>query len=85
MLVLTLVTVLEPDGEADGVLHAVAAPGGSDAALDGAQRLTVSVSGFQTSRAQLGPDGRQLYRRGNREVGYGGESGKIVELLFSVH
>ncbi len=55
-----LVAVLELDGETDGILHAVAAPGGAHAALHRAQRLAIGVSGFEARRDQFAPDRRQL-------------------------
>ncbi len=42
-----LVPVLDLDREADRVLHAVAAPGRSDAALHGPERLAVGVPAFE--------------------------------------
>ena len=56
----SLVAILEIDGEAHRVLHAVAAPGRTHAALHGAQRLAVGVAGFEAGVDQLAPDQRQL-------------------------
>ena len=55
-----LVAILEIDRETDAVLHAVAAPGGADAALHRAQRLAVGVAGFHAGIDELLPDQRQL-------------------------
>ena len=47
---------LHPDGEADSVLHAVTAPGRAHAALDGAHRLAVRMTAFESGGDQFGPD-----------------------------
>src|SRR6202008_3115486 len=56
----SLVAILEIDREADRILHAVAAPGGAHATLHRAQRLAVSVAGFEAGIDELAPDERQL-------------------------
>src|SRR5207249_4299009 len=38
---------LDPDGQADGITHAVAAPGRADAALDGPHRLAIGVAALE--------------------------------------
>ena len=53
-----LVAVLDADGEADRVLHAVAAPGRADAALHRAQRLAVGMAALEAGRDQFFPDVR---------------------------
>src|SRR5690606_41590146 len=55
-----LVAVLQRQGHADAVLHAVAAPGAAHAGFHRAQRLAVGMAGFETGLDQLGPDVRQL-------------------------
>ncbi len=55
-----LVAILDADREADGILHAVAAPGGADAALHGPQRLAVGVAAFEAGVDQLFPDVGQV-------------------------
>src|SRR5581483_11901220 len=51
-----LVALLDADREADGVLHAVAAPRRADAALDRAHRLAVSVPALEAGLDQFLPD-----------------------------
>ena len=55
-----LVAVFQADGKADGILHAVAAPRGADAALDRPQGLPVGMATFKTGVDQFLPDVRQL-------------------------
>jgi len=55
-----LVAVLQLHGQADAVLHTVAAPGGAHAALHCAQGLAVRVARLETRSDQLFPDQRQL-------------------------
>ena len=62
------VALLDPDGEADGVLHAVAAPGRADAALDRAQRLAVGVAALEAGVDQLLPDVGQLLDRRAEQI-----------------
>src|SRR5690606_41945087 len=54
------VAQLQPHGHADRVLHAVAAPGGPDARLHGAQRLAVGVPRLEARLDEPRPDLRQL-------------------------
>ena len=68
----TLVTVLQLDGEANSILHAISAPCRPDAALDGPEGLAVSVAGFEPCRTELGPDGGQLTIGGWDRGGGGG-------------
>src|SRR5262249_14612279 len=63
-----LVAGLDADGEADGVLHAVAAPGRADAALHRPQRLAVGVAALEAGRRQLLPDVGQPVHRGAEQV-----------------
>ena len=63
-----LVALLDADGEADGVLHAVAAPGRADAALHGAQRLAVGVAALEAGGDQLFPDVGQLLDLGAEQI-----------------
>src|SRR5262249_20818569 len=56
----TLVAVLDADRERGRILHAVAAPGRADAALDGAHRLAVRVAALEPGGDQLLPDLGQL-------------------------
>src|SRR5690606_11763080 len=51
-----LVAVLQGQGHADAVVHAVAAPGAAHAGLHGAQALAVGVAGLEAGLDQLGPD-----------------------------
>ena len=62
------VALLDPNREADRVLHSVPAPGGSDAALDRAQRLAVGMPAFEAGRDQLLPDIRELMHLGAEEI-----------------
>ena len=62
------VAQLQGDRHADRVLHAVAAPGGSDAALDVAQRLAVGLPGLEARLDQLLPDRRELIQPCPEEV-----------------
>ena len=56
-------------GEADGVLHAVAAPGRADAALDRAHRLAVGVPAFEPRGDQVRPDvGQAMHRAPNMSM-----------------
>src|SRR5690606_28097419 len=55
-----LVAVLQLDGQAHAVAHAIAAPGRAHAALDRAQRLAIGMAGFEAGGDQLFPDGGQL-------------------------
>ncbi|NUA48915.1 hypothetical protein HAT94_02203 [Dickeya solani] len=55
-----LVTVLQRNRQRGGILHAVTAPGRTDARLDGTQRLAVGVAGFKPGVDQFLPDSRQL-------------------------
>src|SRR6185437_10207424 len=55
-----LVAVLDPDGQADRVLHAVAAPGAAHARLHRAQRLAVGVARLEAGVDELAPDGGEL-------------------------
>src|SRR5690606_21553056 len=63
-----LVAILQGQGHADAVLHAVAAPGAAHAGLHGAQALAVGVAGLETGLDQLGPDVRQLVQLGAEQV-----------------
>ena len=56
-----LVAVLQLHRQAHAVLHAVAAPGRSHAALHGAQRFAIRVAGLESGGDQLFPDQRQLF------------------------
>src|SRR6185503_11161041 len=56
----TLVAILQVDGEAHRILHAVAAPGRTHAALHRAQRFTVGVTRLEARVDELLPDERQL-------------------------
>ena len=62
------VAQLQRDGEADGVLHAVAAPGRADAGLHRAQRLAVGVARLEARVDEPLPDLRQLLDAGAEEV-----------------
>ena len=62
------VALLDPDGEPDRVLHAVAAPGRADAALDRADRLAVGVAALEAGGDQLGPDVGQVVHRRPEQV-----------------
>src|SRR5262249_31004029 len=55
-----LVSILDLHGEADRILHAEPAPGAPDAALHGAERLAVGMSGLEPRGDQIAPDVRQL-------------------------
>src|SRR5262249_31640574 len=60
----SLIAIFDSNGEADGVLHAVAAPGCTDAALDRAQSLAVRVTAFEASIYQHLPNvGQVLHLR----------------------
>ena len=61
-----LVALLDPDGEADRVLHAVPAPGRADAALHRPERLAVGVPALEARRDQLLPDVRAAGRPARR-------------------
>ncbi len=63
-----LVAVLQPDREAGGILHAVAAPGRPDAGFHRAQRFPVGMSGLKPGLHQRLPDFRQLFERGAKQV-----------------
>ncbi len=63
-----LVAVLQFNGQADGIVDAVAAPGRADAGFHRAQRLAVGVARFETGRDQLFPDQRQLLDAGTEHV-----------------
>src|SRR5262249_7319636 len=54
------VAFFDTNGEADGILHAVAAPGGADAALHGSERLSVGVTTFHASVDDFFPNVRKL-------------------------
>ena len=56
-----LVAVLQLHGQADAVVHAVAAPGGAHAAFHGAQRLAVGMARLEARSDQLFPNGGQLF------------------------
>ena len=60
--------MLQPDREAGGVLHAVAAPGRADAGFHRAQGFTVGVSGFKPGLHQRLPDRRQLFQSGAEKI-----------------
>ncbi|EKT80631.1 cellobiohydrolase A [Rhodococcus opacus M213] len=62
------VSVLQVDRHTDGVLHAVSAPGGSDAALHGAQRLAVGLTGLHARVDETLPDRGQLLDAGAEQV-----------------
>src|SRR5205823_3557505 len=55
-------------GETDGVLHAVAAPGGTDAALHGADRLGVGVATLEARLDQHLPDIGQVMDLGPEKI-----------------
>ena len=63
-----LVAMLDADREADGILHAVAAPGGADAALHRPQRFAVGVAAFEAGVDQLFPDVGQVLHAGAEHV-----------------
>src|SRR5690606_24777438 len=56
----SFVAILELDGEAHAVLHAVAAPGRAHAGFHRANSLAVRVAGFEAGVDQLSPDQGQL-------------------------
>ena len=62
------VAQLEVDGQPDGVLDAVPAPGRADAGLHRPQRLAVGVPGLEAGVDQPLPDRRQLLEPGAEEV-----------------
>ena len=62
------VAQLELDGQADRVLHAVAAPRRADAGLHRAQRLAVGVARLEAGVDQPLPDGGQLLDAGAEQV-----------------
>src|SRR5262249_53689683 len=63
-----LVAVLDPDGEADRILHAKAAPGGTDAALDGAECLGIGMAAFEACVDEGFPDVWELVPLGAEEI-----------------
>ena len=80
-----LVAVLEEDPEADAVLHAEAAPGAADASLGHAQRLGVGLTGLETGRQQLAPDGGQVILLGPEQTDALGAGDLGVELVVAGH
>src|SRR5262249_54047572 len=63
-----LVAVLDADRECGRVLHAVAAPGRADAALDRAHRLAVRVAALEAGGDQPLPDLGELLDAGAEQV-----------------
>ncbi|MNQ48476.1 hypothetical protein D3C85_623550 [compost metagenome] len=80
-----LVAVLEEDPEADAVLHAEAAPGAADAGLGHAQRLGVGLTGLESGRQQLAPDGGQIILLGPEQADALGAGDLGVELVVAGH
>ncbi len=62
------VAILYAHREGDRILHAVAAPGGADAALDGTQRLAVGVAALEARVHKLLPDVRQVLQLGAEQI-----------------
>ena len=75
--------VFQFDGETDAILHAVAAPGGSDAGFHGAHGLAVGVAGLETGGDELAPDLRQLMHLRAEQIDAlaAGDLGVQVEFL----
>mmetsp|Transcript_21805 Transcript_21805/g.64289 ORF Transcript_21805/g.64289 Transcript_21805/m.64289 type:complete len:742 (+) Transcript_21805:219-2444(+) len=63
-----LVSILDPYGEADRILNAVAAPRRSDARFDGAEGLPVRVSALESGVAQILPNVGELMLRRAEEI-----------------
>ncbi|MND98740.1 hypothetical protein D3C80_911040 [compost metagenome] len=64
----TFVSMLQRHGQARGILHAVAAPGRTDAGFDGTQRFPVGVPGLKSGFDHRLPDLRQLLQRCAKQV-----------------
>lgn len=62
------VAVLQAQGHADTVLHAVTAPGAAHARFHRAGRFAVGVAGFEAGFDQLAPDQRKFMQLGTEQV-----------------
>ncbi len=81
----TLVAILQLDGEAHAVLHAVAAPGAAHTRLHGAQRLAVGVTGLEAGVGQLTPDRGQLVHLRAEEIDALAAGDLRVQAVFLGH
>src|SRR6185437_605144 len=63
-----LVTILDADGEADRILHAITTPRCTDATLHRAQCLAVSVAALEAGANQFLPDVRQQMHGGTEQI-----------------